>query len=775
MANAAELIIRITGDVDHVSRSLRRVADDTTSMADRLERGASRGFGALERWAKRGAAAAAIAVAGIAAGVASIGMAYEDSLNTFEVVSSATADQMALVAARAKELGNDLTLPATSAADAAAAMTELAKAGLSVEQSMDAAKGVLQLAAAAGIEEAQAAEYAASALNAFQLEGKHAVRVADLLAGASVAAMGEITDMGDALKMSAAVFNMYGLKVEDLVTAIAMMAQAGIQGSDAGTSLKQAMLMLTAPTEKAATLIDELGIRIYDAEGRMKPFREIIDQVTKAVANMGEEERNAALKTIFGADAVRAAGVVFTQGAEKFDEMAAAVTRQGVAAEVAAAKTKGLRGAWESIQSTLETGALTLYAFIAPPVTEFLRGIAKGLNMLADDPGWQRFSDKAKTVFQPVLDLIDRVGRAMQEGGFRAGFDELRRTIEDSLGGLDWNVILDRMLTGLQGARDKLMAFGTFLLDALLEFLRVVDWASVSAQLTTGLVGMVTAVDWAKLTETAVVLLFVVAPQIIDGFIRGILKAAAENPLDFVMLLLAMGFTPVKVLGALTGVLGRIPIIGPLMGWVLQGFGAVGRLVTEPIKNIFRRLGDDAIGALRKGLDDFWQTRIAPWLGSIDDHITGFFSGAGNWLVAAGRAIIQGLWNGAKSIASDFLGWVGSLPGKIISLKGPLSYDRVMLVPAGEAIMQGLMRGMQAEETRLTALLKNITTGVESTFTFAPPPAPAPMVSAGATASHAGPTTVVLQVDRKVLGQVVLPEVRDGLTEVDDIDPGSAF
>lgn len=748
--DAAELVVRITGDIDHVSRSVDRIGRDTTTMADRIERSASRGFGALERWAKRGALAAGVAIAGIAAGVASVGMAYEDALNTFEVVSSATAQQMGQVSAKAKELGNDLTLPATSAADAAEAMTELAKAGLSVEESMDAAKGVLQLAAAAQVEEAQAAEYTASALNAFGLEGKQATKVADLLAGASVAAMGEITDMGDAMKMSAAVFDMAGFTVEDLTTAISMMAQAGIKGSDAGTSLKSSVLQLLNPSEKAGRLINELGIEVYDAEGRMKPFRDVIAEVTSATAHLGEEQRNAALGTIFGSDAIRAAAVVYTQGTDSFDKMAAAVTRQGVAAEVAAAKTKGLKGAWESIKSTLETGALTLYAFIAPPVTEFLKGIAAGLNMLADDPGWQRFSERAKSTFQPFLDLLTRMGQAMQEGGFRAGFAELRTTIENALGTLDVHSILHNVL-----AR--------------------VNWVALSEQLTTGMVLLVTSTDWAKLTETAVLLLFQIAPQIIDGFIRGLLSAAADNPLDFVLFLLAMGFMPAKVLGALIGVLGRIPIFGPLFGWLLKGFQTVGAAITAPIRNILMRTGRSAMEGMQAGLRQVWSI-IDGWFGSLGGWIIGKFAGAGGWLVAAGKAIIHGLWNGLKSAAAGMLGWVGSIASKIISLKGPLTYDRVMLEPAGEAIIGGLVRGMQAEEARLVALLRNMTAGIESTVSFAPAPAPNPLASAAAHLSRpGGGATVILQVDRAELGRVVLPEIRDGLTEVDVIDPGSGL
>src|SRR5690349_15530729 len=137
---------------------------DTTG----LDQGLSRAHGSLRRFG--GLAAAAVGGIGFAAAVrqiGQIGIAYQDSLNVFQAVSGANAAALKQVGDAAKTLGNDLTLPNTSAADAAAAMTELAKAGLSVKDSMAAAKGTLQLAAAGSLDESSAATIAANALNTF--------------------------------------------------------------------------------------------------------------------------------------------------------------------------------------------------------------------------------------------------------------------------------------------------------------------------------------------------------------------------------------------------------------------------------------------------------------------------------------------------------------------------------------------------------------------------------------------------------------------------------
>ena len=298
--------------------------------------------------------------AGIVAGSA-LRMAadYEQSMNILQATSGATAAEMAALDAKALELGADITLPGTSAKDAAEAMLELSKAGLSVTDVMAASQGVLQMSAAAQISNAQAAEITANALNMFGLEGSQATMVADLLAAGANKSSAGVTDMADALKMSGAVAAMAGMPIQDVTTAIALMANQGIKGSDAGTSFKQMLLSLQAPSGTAAALMQSIGIRVYDASGAMLPMPSIIGQFQGALGGMTQEQRNAALATIFGSDAVRAANILLMDGTGAWTEMSAAVTAGGEAANLAAAQNAGLKGAVDGLKSALETAALS--------------------------------------------------------------------------------------------------------------------------------------------------------------------------------------------------------------------------------------------------------------------------------------------------------------------------------------------------------------------------------------------------------------------------------
>lgn len=314
-----------------------------------------------------------------------VGTEYEDAMNMMKATSSATADQMDQISQKAMQLGADLTLPATSAGGATQAMVELSQAGLSVQNSMDAAKGTLQLAAAAHISEAEAARYNAAALNAFNLEGTEATRISDMYA-ASIKASGTSTgEAGAALQQAAAVYAEAKIPVEDLMTAINEMGRAGIRGSDAGTSLKTMLQKLQNPTKEAAGELNNLGVSIYDAQGAMLPMRDIIAQFEGGLHGLTQQQKDSAMTTIFGSDAIRAANIVMAGGVQKFDEMKVAVTEHGVAAVLAAAQTQGLSGAFEGLISQGETLALKVLTPLMPIAASVVRAFASIVGVVGDN------------------------------------------------------------------------------------------------------------------------------------------------------------------------------------------------------------------------------------------------------------------------------------------------------------------------------------------------------------------------------------------------------
>lgn len=339
--------------------------------------------------------------------IVSLGNDLTNTLNTMQSVSSATASEMAAVSARAKELGNDISLSNTSATDAAAAMTELAKGGFTVQQAMDGAKGTLQLAAAAGIDAAAAATIQSQALQAFGLDANYAATAADVLANAANASSAEITDISAGLQQSGAVANQFGLTIEDTAATLGVLSNAGIAGSDAGTLLKSALLAITDQGKPAQAAIEELGLSLYDTNGQFVGMSSLFGQLDAAAASMTPELYQAATATLFGSDAMRLAGVAAEQGQAGYDKMHTAIERQGAAAEVAAAKSKGLPGAMASIQNSAETLALELYDLIDGPMEQYARAGAEKLNGASGD-----IVDAFKSVGSTVAPVIGVLGSA---------------------------------------------------------------------------------------------------------------------------------------------------------------------------------------------------------------------------------------------------------------------------------------------------------------------------------------------------------------------------
>ncbi|MFR9824273.1 phage tail tape measure protein [Corynebacterium striatum] len=363
------------------------------------------------------------------------GMAYRSELNTMNAVSGATASQMKQVADAAKQLGNDTDLANTSAGDAAAAMTELAKGGFTVEQSIGAAKGTLQLAAAAQVDAATAATIQSQALQAFSLDAGEAARVSDILAGAANASSAEMTGISQGLQQAGTVANQFGVSIDDTATTLAMFANAGIQGSDAGTLMKTALLALTDQGKPAQQAIEELGLTVYDANGKFVGMQSLMEQLQDASGRMTDEQYQAATATLFGSDAMRLAGIAAEQGGEGFEKLKGAVTRQGQAAEVAAAQTEGLPGAIGRVQNAWETAQTQIYEATEGGMVAALDLVTGGLEGAANlitGPGF--------AIGGQILENIGGQAKFLADGATAAG-----------------NAIADVLVPG---AEDMASAFG---------------------------------------------------------------------------------------------------------------------------------------------------------------------------------------------------------------------------------------------------------------------------------------------------------------------------
>lgn len=342
---------------------------------------------------------------------------FQTELNTFRVTAEATGEQMQQISDLSRQLGADLTLPGVSAADAAQALAELSKAGLSVEDSMDAARGALQLATAAGIDNQKAVELVANALNAFRLNGAEATRVADLLAGASKESQGSIEDMGLALRQSAAAAAQAGISVEDTITLLTQLARAGLTASDAGTSLRVLLIRLINPTDAAAAALDKLNVKLRDQAGNLRP--EVFSEIVAKLQQLPKAQQDATLATIAGQDAFRALAITGRDGVGALNALRDAVEEAGLASEIAGARTQGLAGSAENLKNQLSNAAIALGSQLAPAVqgvADVLSTAIEGASGLAG-----KLNELRREAAQPIHFVLDFTGGG---GGGEGGFED---------------------------------------------------------------------------------------------------------------------------------------------------------------------------------------------------------------------------------------------------------------------------------------------------------------------------------------------------------------
>jgi TP901 family phage tail tape measure protein len=643
-----------------------RTIDDDLSGATKRTEARFASFGAV--------ATKALAATGIAAGIAgaaSVKMAgdFEQSLNVFKSVTGATAQQMAQVAARARELGKDISLPGISARDAAVAMTNLAKAGLDVNQSLAASKGVLSLAKAGNLDVADAASIAAKALNAFGLAGSEAVRVADLLAAAANASSADVADISLGLAQVGAGAKQMGVGLQDTIAALALFTNAGIRGQDAGTSLKQMFIQLASPTKQAGELMAQLGLDFFDAKGNFVGLEKSAGLLSTKLAGLTQEQRNNALATIFGSDSMRVAAILADQGAAGFDKMAKAVGRQGAATELAAAQNAGFNGALDNFKSTLETLAIDLGTKLLPPVTRFLQVLTDKLPAAVD------FASSHFAGLVAVIGGLAAAVAAFKIAGFVQGFLDL--------------------VIALRGAT---VAAGVF--SAVLDANPIGLIVLAVAALVAALVFLQLKFDIFGKAITALQPLFKILGQVFqaiaDIFVASLQPAIGNLQAAFSTLWTALQpYVPyLKILAEVLGGAVVAAIIASIV-WTAAMVSALANLIAIIIR-VGAIIDANLLGAFRS---------IASTVNGVVKVITGIN------LLQAGKDLITGLINGIVAGGPAVIAKIREICGQAIDAIKKffgIHSPSTLMAEMGENLMKGLADGITNAGSQATSAMTGV-------------------------------------------------------------------
>lgn len=348
------------------------------NQAQRLAVETSKSFqigSALTGMGKVLSTAVTLPLLGIAATSIKVGNEFQAQMSRVQAIAGATGGELDKMKRQAIELG---AKTAFSAKEAAQGMENLASAGFQVNEIMDAMPGVLDLAAVSGGDVAASSEAMASSLRAFGLEAGQAGHVADVFARAAADTNAETVDMAEAMKYVAPVAHSMGLSLEETAASIGIMADAGIKGSQAGTTLRGALSRIAKPTKAMVKSMDQLGVSFYDANGKMIPLREQIAQLKTATAGLTQEERNRHLVTLYGQNSLSGMLALLDAGPEKLDKMTnALINSDGAAREMAETMQDNLASKIEQMGGAFESAAIVIQQILEPALTKVVGGITK--------------------------------------------------------------------------------------------------------------------------------------------------------------------------------------------------------------------------------------------------------------------------------------------------------------------------------------------------------------------------------------------------------------
>lgn len=309
----------------------------------------------------------------------------EAQMSTVKAISNATTEDMTRLTDMAKHMGATTQF---TAVEAGKALEYMAMAGWKTDQMLGGLPGIMNLAAASGEDLGQVSDIVTDALTAFNMTADQSGRFADVLAQASSNANTNVSMMGATFQKVAPVAGTLGYSVEDMSLGIGLMANASVKAETAGTSLKTALANMAKPTKQMQAYMDKYGISLTNADGSMKTFREVIDNLRSSLGGLSKTEKTAAATAIFGKESFAGMLAIVNASDADFKKVSDAVNNAAGAAErMAAIKLDNLEGdvtllksATDGLQTAIGDALLPTFRAGTQQLTKFVSNLTEFIN-----------------------------------------------------------------------------------------------------------------------------------------------------------------------------------------------------------------------------------------------------------------------------------------------------------------------------------------------------------------------------------------------------------
>ena len=311
------------------------------------------------------------AVAGIGAAAVKTGADFEASMSKVSAISGATGDELKSLTDKAKEMGAKTKFSASESADA---FSYMAMAGWKTTDMLNGIDGIMNLAAASGEDLATTSDIVTDALTAFGLKASDATHFSDVLARASSNANTNVGLMGETFKYVAPVAGAMGYSAEDCATAIGLMANSAIKGSQAGTQLRAIFTRMVKPTKESKAAMDALGISLTNSDGSMKSLNEVMLDLREAFSKLSEEQRTQMAAALGGQEAMSGLLAIVNASDDDFNKLTDSIANcDGAAADMADTMNDNLNGQITILKSGLEGLGISLYEEMETPLKNVVK------------------------------------------------------------------------------------------------------------------------------------------------------------------------------------------------------------------------------------------------------------------------------------------------------------------------------------------------------------------------------------------------------------------
>lgn len=324
-------------------------------------------------------------VVGIGAAAVKTAADFESAMSEVGAISGAGSKDMEKLTAKAKEMG---ATTAFSASESAEAMKYMAMAGWKTKDITEGVAGVMNLAAASGENLGTASDIVTDAMTAFGMKASQSTRFADVLAATSSNANTNVSMMGESFKYCASTAGAMGYKVEDISVALGLMANAGIKGSSAGTTVKNAIANMSKPTATQAELMKKLGISLTDNNGKTKSFAQVMNNLRSSFAGLSKTEKASAAATLAGKESMSGLLTLVNTSDKDFNKLTKSINgSSGAAKKMADKMLDNLNGQITLLKSAIEGILITIGDKLLPHIKKVVSWVQKAadyINKLSD-------------------------------------------------------------------------------------------------------------------------------------------------------------------------------------------------------------------------------------------------------------------------------------------------------------------------------------------------------------------------------------------------------